>query len=130
MLSLRARVVCVRRLRPGEYAGYGLAFQAERETVLAVLSIGYADGLPRELAENGGRVLLHGRSCPTAGRMCMDQLSVDVTDLPGVCPGDIATIIGLDGTQRISAEEVSRRCGTITNELLSRLGGRITRIVR
>ena len=130
VLSLRARVVCVRRLRPGEYAGYGLAFQAERETVLAVLSIGYADGLPRELAENGGRVLLHGRSCPTAGRMCMDQLSVDVTDLPGVCPGDIATIIGLDGTQRISAEEVSRRCGTITNELLSRLGGRITRIVR
>ena len=130
VLSLRARVVCVRRLRPGECAGYGLAFQAERDTVLAVLSIGYADGLPRELAENGGRVLLHGRSCPMAGRMCMDQLFVDVTDLPGVCSGDVATVIGQDGAQRISAEEVSRRCGTIANELLSRLGGRIGRIVR
>ena len=130
VLSLRARVICVQRLRPGEYAGYGLAFQAERETVLAVLAIGYADGLPRELAENGGRVLLHGRSCPMAGRMCMDQLSVDVTGLPGVCPGDIATLIGQDGALRISAEEISRRCGTIANELLSRLGGRIGRVIR
>lgn len=130
VLSLRARVVCVRRLRSGEYAGYGLAFRAERETVLAVLSIGYGDGLPRELAEQGGRVLLHGRSCPMAGRMCMDQLLVDVTGLPGVRPGDAATVIGRDGGERISAEEVSRRCGTIANELLSRLGPRIALTMR
>lgn len=130
VLSLRARVVCVRRLRPGEGAGYGLAFRAERDTALAVLSIGYADGLPRELAENGGRVLLRGQSCPMIGRMCMDQLSVDITGLPGVCPGDIATVIGQDGALRISAEEVSQRCGTITNELLSRLGRRIGQVVR
>lgn len=127
VLSLRARVVCVRRLRPGECAGYGLAFQAEGKTVLAVLSIGFADGLPWELAENGGRVLLHGRSCPMVGRMCMDQLFVDVT---GVRPGDVATLIGQDSSLRIPAEEVSRRCGTITNELLSRLGGRIGRVIR
>ena len=130
VLSLRARVVCVRRLRPGERAGYGPSFQAERDTVLAVLSIGYADGLPRELAEHGGRVLLRGRSCPMAGRMCMDQLSVDVTGLPGVGPGDIATVVGRDGPLEISVEEVARRCGTISNELLSRLGGRLGRTVR
>lgn len=130
VLSLRARVVCVRQLRPGECAGYGLAFRARRDTALAVLSIGYADGLPRELAENGGRVLLHGRSCPMAGRMCMDQLLVDVTGLPDVRPGDIATVIGQDGALRISAEEVSQRCGTITNELLSRLGHRIGQVIR
>lgn len=130
VLSLRTRVVCVRKLRPGDGAGYGLAFRAERDTFLAVLSIGYADGLPRELAENGGRVLLRGRSCPMVGRMCMDQLFVDVTDQPGVRPGDIATIIGRDGALSISAEELSRRCGTIANELLSRLGNRVIPVVR
>lgn len=130
VLSLRARVVCVRQLCPGEAAGYGLAFRAERDTRLAVVSIGYADGLPRELAQNGGRVLLHGQSCPMAGRMCMDQLLVDVTDVPGVCAGDVATLIGQDGALTIRAEEISRRCGTITNELLSRLGHRIGRRVR
>lgn len=130
VLSLRARVVSVRTLRPGEGAGYGLAFQAERETRLAVVSAGYADGLPRELAQNGGRALLHGQSCPMVGRMCMDQLFVDVTDLPQVRPGDTATLIGRDGALTIRAEEAARRCGTITNELLSRLGGRLEQVVR
>lgn len=129
VLSLRAKVVCVRDLRPGEGAGYGLAFRAERPTRLAVLSIGYADGLPRELARNGGRALLHGQSCPMAGRMCMDQLFVDVTDIPGVRPGDTATLIGRDGELTIRAEEAARRCGTITNELLSRLGPRLGSVV-
>lgn len=124
VLSLRARVAFVRALHPGDRAGYGLEFQAERETRLAVLTIGYADGLPRELARRGGRVLLHGRSCPMAGRMCMDQLLVDVTGLPDVRPGDAATLIGRDGEEAVTAEEVAERCGTITNELLSRLGGR------
>lgn len=130
VLSLRARVVCVRTLRPGEGAGYGLDFQARRDTRLAVVSIGYADGLPRELAQNGGRALLHGQSCPMAGRMCMDQLFIDVTDVPQVRPGDIATIIGQDGGLTIRAEEISRRCDTIANELLSRLGGRVGQVVR
>ena len=120
----------MRTLRPGPRAGYGLAFQAERDTRLAVVSIGYADGLPRELAQNGGRALLHGQSCPMVGRMCMDQLFVDVTDLPQVRPGDTVTLIGRDGALTISAEEAARRCGTITNELLSRLGGRLGQVVR
>ena len=130
VLSLRARVACVRRLRAGEAAGYGLAFQARRDTRLAVASIGYADGLPRELAQRGGRVLIRGQSCPMVGRMCMDQLFVDVTDAPDVRTGDMVTLIGQDGGLTIRAEEVSRRCGTITNELLSRLGRRIGQVVR
>lgn len=130
VLSLRAKVACVRRLRAGEAAGYGLAFQARRDTRLAVASIGYADGLPRELAQRGGRVLIRGQSCPMVGRMCMDQLFVDVTDAPDVRTGDIVTLIGQDGGLTIRAEEVSRRCGTITNELLSRLGRRIGQVVR
>lgn len=130
VLSLRARVACVRRLCPGEAAGYGLAFRAERDTRLAVLSIGYADGLPRGLAQNGGRVLLRGRSCPMVGRMCMDQLLVDVTEAPDVRAGDVATLLGQDGVLTIRAEEVARRCGTITNELLSRLGHRVGQVLR
>lgn len=130
VLSLRAKVVCVRRLRAGEAAGYGLAFRAQRDTWLAVISIGYADGLPRELARNGGRILFHGQSCPMVGRMCMDQLFVDATDVPEIHAGDIVTLIGRDGGLTIRAEEVSRRCGTITNELLSRLGHRIGQVIR
>ena len=125
VLSLRARVASVRTLTPGEGAGYGLAFHARRETKLAVVTIGYADGLPRCLPQQGGRVLLLGQFCPMVGRMCMDQLLVDVTDVPGVRPGDVATLLGAEGGNILQAEELATRCGTITNELLSRLGPRL-----
>ena len=124
-LSLRARVASVRRLEPGEAAGYDLAFHAHRETRLAVVTIGYGDGLPRELPQRGGEVLLRGRRCPMVGNLCMDQLLVDVTELDTVAPGDVVTLIGRDGGQEIRAEAVAERCGTITNELLSRLGRRL-----
>ena len=106
VLSLRARVASVRRLHPDEGAGYGLAFHADRETWLAVVTIGYGDGLPRELSQRGGEVLIRGRRCPMVG--------------------DVVTLIGRDGGQEIRAEETAERCGTITNELLSRLGSRIS----
>ena len=124
-LSLRARLAVLRTVPAGEGAGYGLAFRARRDTRLAVAAIGYADGLPRMLAQRGGAVLLHGRRCPMAGRMCMDQLLVDVTGVPQAAPGDVITLIGRDGGAEIRAEEVAGRCGTITNELLSRLGSRL-----
>ena len=125
VLSLRARVASVRTLRPGEIAGYGRVFQAGQETKLAVVTIGYDDGLPRDLPQQGGQVLIRGRRCPMVGRMCMDQLLVDVSGLPEVAPGDTVTLIGRDGGQVIRAEELAACCGTITNELLSRLGGRL-----
>lgn len=125
VLSLRARVACVRSLEAGDTAGYGRAYQAERETRLAVVTIGYADGLPRELARRGGEVLIRGHRCPMVGRMCMDQLLVDVSGVDGVQANDIVTLIGRDGGQVIRAEDVAKQCGTITNELLSRLGARL-----
>ena len=125
VLSLRARVASVRELPAGARAGYGLAFQAKRNTRLATISIGYADGLPRSLTQQGGQVLIAGYRCPMVGRMCMDQLLADVTDAPTVLSGDTATLIGQDGTQELRAEEVAEHCGTITNELLSRLGPRL-----
>ena len=125
VLSLRARVASVRALAPGESAGYGRAFTARRPTKLAVVAIGYADGLPRDLPERGGEVLLHGHRAPAVGRLCMDQMLVDATDVPDVRPGDIATLIGRDGAAQISAVDLARQCGVLTNELLSRLGGRL-----
>ena len=124
-LSLRARVAALRTVPAGEGAGYGLAFRARKDTKLAVVTIGYADGLPRMLAQAGGAVLVRGVRCPMAGRMCMDQLLVDVTGVPQAAPGDVVTLIGRDGGAEIRAEEVAARCGTITNELLSRLGNRL-----
>ena len=85
-------------------------------------------GVSREgvlAVQQGGRVLIRGGFCPMAGRMCMDQLLVDVTALPDVQAGDVVTLIGRDGAQELRAEELAARCGTITNELLSRLGRRL-----
>lgn len=125
VLSLQARVALVRDLPQGAAAGYGLAFTARRPTKLAVLTIGYADGLPRCLT--GGHVLLHGRPAPIVGRICMDLTFVDVTDLPPVAAGDIATLIGTDGGQTITALDLARQSGTLSNEILSRLGSRLER---
>lgn len=125
VLSLRARVASVRALAPGESAGYGRAFTARRPTKLAAVAIGYADGLPRDLPERGGEVLLHGHRAPAVGRLCMDQMLVDATDVPDVRPGDVATLIGRDGAAQISAVDLAGQCGVLTNELLSRLGGRL-----
>ena len=124
-LAIRARIATVHHLSEGEAAGYGLAFHAPGETRLAVATIGYGDGLPRTLAQQGGQVLLHSKPCPMVGRMCMDQLLIDVTGAEGVRPGDVVTVIGQDGGRTIRAEDVAAQCGTITNELLSRLGSRL-----
>ncbi len=129
VLAVRARVALVRTLAPGESAGYGLAFTAARPTRLAVLAIGYADGIPRCLAENGGHVLLHGVACPLAGRPCMDQLLADVTAVPDAAAGDVVTLIGRDGAAALPAEQVAAQCGTIANELLARLGARLPVLV-
>ena len=121
VLSIRARVAQVRRVPAGERAGYGLDFESSSDTTLAVVTIGYGDGLPRELPQRGGQALLHGRLCPMVGRMCMDQLFLDVTHIPEASPGDVVTIIGSDGCQTISAQDIAQQCGTIVNELFSQL---------
>ncbi len=128
VLSLKARVISVRSLYAGESAGYSLAFTAEKDMRAAVLSIGYADGLPRELSCGRGHVLLHGCRAPIIGRICMDLTLVDVSHIPQVSAGDTAVLIGTSGEQEITATELASRCGTITNELLSRLGERLERI--
>ena len=128
VLSLKARISSVRELHAQESAGYGLAFTAKRPTRLASLAIGYADGLPRGLSCGTGSVLIKGKRAPIVGRICMDQTLVDVTDIPEAAAGDIAVLIGKSGEDEITAYELAAKTGTITNEILSRIGERVVRV--
>ncbi len=129
VLSLKARVASVRDLHKYEPAGYGRAFTALSEMKIATITIGYADGLPRNLSGGAGAVLIRGQRAPVIGRICMDQTIVDVTGIPEVKAGDTAVLIGRSGGMQISAAEVAEEAGTITNEILSRLGKRLRRKV-
>jgi len=129
VLSLKARIALVKDLHRGEGAGYGHQFKAERDTKIAVASIGYADGLPRSLSNGVGTVLVHGHIAPIVGRICMDQTLLDITDIPAVMPGDIAVFIGTSGSQEITACDIAEQSGTISNEVLSRLGARLERVL-
>lgn len=121
-LSLKARVEQVRSVKAGEGLGYGLAYTAPRESRIAVLPIGYGDGFPR--AAEGACALINGSRAPVVGRVCMDQLFVDVTDCGEVRPGDTVTLIG----PGLLCEELAEACGTISNEILSRLGKRLPKV--
>lgn len=128
VLALKARVIMIREVAAGESVGYGRDFIIRKESRIAVLPVGYADGLPRNLSYGSGSVLLHGHRAPIIGRICMDQLLIDVTDIPEVKPGDVATLIGADGQEEILATSVAKSAGSITNELFSRIGARLERI--
>lgn len=127
VLALKARITCVKELEKGEGAGYGLAWRADSARKLAAVSIGYADGVPRTLS-NKGHALVRGKKVPIAGRICMDQLLLDVTEVPEVYPGEEAILIGKSKNAWIRAEEMAAESGTITNEILSRLGERLIRV--
>ena len=128
VLSLKSKIVLIGPIGPGEYVGYGRNFTAKRKTKVAVVSIGYGDGLPRCLSESKCHVLIRGHRALIVGKICMDQLMVDVTEIPEVTEGDIVTLIGEDGSEEITAEQMAENADTITNELLSRLGNRVERI--
>ena len=130
VLSLKARVASVRELAPGEGAGYGLAFVAKRPTKIATITIGYADGLSRLLSGGRGAVLIRGHRVPIAGRVCMDQTLVDVTGIPDVQAGDVAVLIGRSGSEVLTAYDMAEAAGTITNEIFTSLGARLTRVVK
>lgn len=127
VLTVKARVASVKDLYQGEAAGYGLQFVADQDTRIAVLAIGYADGIPRSLSCGAGSVLIHGCQAPVAGRICMDQTLVDISGVADVKTGDVAVIIGRSGEAQITACDLAEQTGTISNEILSRLGERLER---
>ncbi len=128
VLTVKARVAQVKQILPGESVSYGRVFTAKENSKIAIVTIGYADGIPRNYSEANSYVLLKSQKAPIIGRICMDQLIIDVTHIDKVEPNEIVTIIGRDGNEVIRAEEVAVKCGTITNELLSRLSNRLIRV--
>ena len=126
-LSWRVRVGQVKSVPEGAPVGYGLTYRPTRATRVAVLPVGYADGYPRALS-NRSRVLVRGRSAPVIGRVAMNITLADVTDVPEVHEGDVATLIGADGPERISVEELAELAGTINYEILARLSPRTPRV--
>lgn len=128
VLSLKARIAAVKEVLPGEGVGYGQAYRSKEKGKIAVLAIGYGDGLPRALSCGVGRVLIHGKSAPVVGRICMDQTIVDINGIPDVRAGETAVLIGGSGAEEITVYELAEKTGTITNEILSRLGGRLARV--
>ena len=128
-MELKSRIVAVNEHEAGDSISYGCTFTAERKMKIAVLPIGYADGLHRVLS-NQIDVLIHGKRCRQIGRICMDMCMVDVTDVPDVKAGDVATIFGSDGDEFISANEVARKAGTISYEVFCALTKRVPRVYR
>jgi len=126
-LTLVTRVVRVRRLEAGATVGYGRTFRCRRPTRMGVVRIGYGDGLPRALS-NRGALLVAGRRCPIIGRVNMDLTCVDLTDAPEAGVGSPAVVIGSQGGERITAEEVAMQAGTIAYELLCGIGPRVPRV--
>jgi len=125
-LALRAAVTHLKTVEKGATVGYGALWRATATSRVATVSIGYADGVHRARA-NKGHVLVRGRRAPLIGMVSMDAITVDVTDVPGVQLGDAVTLIGADGEERITAEEVAAWSGTISYEVLTSLGPRVER---
>ena len=126
--SVHTRIAALRSLRKGEGAGYNHAWTAPYDTTVAILSIGYSDGLFRSSSFQGVEVLIHGQRRPLIGAMCMDQCLVDLGTLPAAI-GEEVVVIGVQGSESISALEVAEKNGTIVPETLSMLRGRMPRIL-
>lgn len=128
ILSLKSHVVYVKEVEPGTPVSYGSTWVAQERRKIATIPVGYADGYPRSLS-NKGYVLIKGHEAPITGRVCMDQLMVDVTEIPEeIHIGDRVTLIGQDGDLTITAEELGDLSGRFNYELLCDLGNRIPKI--
>ena len=126
VMSLRSRIVAVKGMRAGETVGYGAQFSVSRPTRIAIVPAGHADGLDTRLSGRGS-VLVRGRRVPIVGSVCMDSISVDVTDL-NVSPGDEVVILGAQGNDRIDVTEMAAWIGIVPHEILCRTGSRIERV--
>ncbi|MBI2511993.1 MAG: alanine racemase [Opitutae bacterium] len=125
VLSVKARIAALQSLAPGEHVGYGMRFTAATPRRIAVLPLGYGDGFPR--VRNEGDVLLRGRRAPIVGGVSMDALFVDVTDVPGVERGDVATLLGRDGAEEITAHDLAALKRSVSYDLLCAWRARLPR---
>ena len=128
-LSLISHVTYVKDVEPGTSISYGGTFVADRKMRVATIPVGYGDGYPRSLS-NRGEVLIHGRRAKILGRVCMDQFMVDVTDIPETKFMDRVVLVGTDGDDEITVEELSELSGRFNYEFVCCLGKRIPRVYK
>lgn len=128
VLAWKARVAQVKEVPAGAFVGYGCTYRTTRRSRLAVIPAGYAEGYDRRLS-NAGHVLIRGRRAPVRGRVAMDFFTADVTDIPGVALEDEATLIGRDGRERVTADQLAGLSGTIAYEIVARISPLVPRIV-
>jgi alanine racemase len=126
VLALRALVTHVKQSPAGSSVGYGATWHADRASTIASVSIGYADGIFRARS-NRGWALVRGRPAPLVGTVSMDTTTLDVTGIEDVTAGDVATFIGRDAGERVTAEQVADWSGTISYEVLTAIGNRVER---
>jgi alanine racemase len=126
-LELKSHVSYVKDVEPGIGVSYGSTYVTGEKTRIATIPVGYGDGYPRQLSSKG-RVLIHGKSAPILGRVCMDQFMVDVTHIDNVKQGDSVILIGRDGDQFISVEEIGAMVNSFNYEIICNIGKRIPRI--
>ena len=126
-MALRSHVSVVKNLPAGTPISYGCTYVTGKDSVIATVMAGYADGVPR-LLSNCGEVIIRGMKAPIVGRVCMDQFMVDVSHIPGVKPGDTVTIFGTDGSETITADEVAAKAQTIGYELICGIAPRVPRV--
>ncbi len=128
-MSLYSHIVYCKTIHAGQSVSYGGLFTAQKDTRVATIPVGYGDGYPRSLSGKG-YVLIRGKKAPILGRVCMDQFMVDISEIPGVMEGDKVTLLGVDGTERITAEELGELSGRFNYEFVCDLGKRIPRVYR
>jgi alanine racemase len=127
VLSLVTRIAFIKKVPSGVPISYGRTFVTKRESVVATLPLGYADGYSRGLS-NKGEAIVRGARAPVIGRVCMDMCMLDVTDITGVREGDEVVLIGRQGGEHITADDIAARTGTIAYEVLCGISSRIPRI--
>lgn len=127
ILTWKTRIAALRDIPAGEPVSYNATYRAERPTRIALLPIGYADGYNR-LLSNRGEVLVRGKRAPIAGRVTMDQTMIDVTEVPEAAVGDDVVLIGEQGSDRITADDIAAHAGTIAYEVLCAIGQRVPRV--
>ena len=126
ILSVKARIAALQHIQPGDHVGYSMRYTADSPRTIAVLPVGYGDGLPR--VRNAGHVLIHGHKAPIVGGNAMDATMVDVTHIPEVRQWDETVLLGRQGEEEITAHDLAALGGTVSYDIMTKLGIRLQRV--
>ena len=127
VMSLKSVVSMIKEINKGDCVSYGCTFCADRKMKIATAPVGYADGYWRSNSSGGAQMLIRGKRVNIVGRVCMDQLMLDVSDVGEVKEGDYITVIGRDGAEAVTADELAAKNGTINYEMICAIGERVPR---